>query len=278
MPLDLTTAVNAHYGRVKIGEALLRSLEEAGKNLDALSMDDLAPLEDFHSGGRAATIALAGLAGISAGMRIIDVGCGIGGPARALAHHFGCRVAGIDLTREFCSAGRLLTDRIGLADKVSLHWGNALNMPFPDYSFDVAWVQHVTMNVPDKPSMFKEIKRILRPNGVLALCEVFAGDRPVKHFPVPWARNPELSFLLPVEEVQKLLESTGFVRGQWQDVTDESVGWFRRRLAEGREQGPGRSSLVTFMGPDFPLMMANVLSNLQEARLRVARGVYRFPG
>lgn len=266
-------AVNAHYSRKDLGANILKALEQAGKDVTALTVEDLASIEEFHIGGRKPTLELARLAELSEGMRVVDVGCGIGGPARALAHYFGCEVVGVDLTEAFCAAANLLTERTGLAGKVTIRHGSALALPLEDRSVDVAWMQHVGMNIRDKAGLFDELRRVLRPGGKLALYEVFAGPRPAGYFPVPWASGPELSFLVSPEEAQKLLRKAGFRIEIWNDVTRESTVWFRAAVEKAMKEGPPPLSRAILMGPEFPIKAANVLGNLEEDRLRVVQAV-----
>jgi ubiquinone/menaquinone biosynthesis C-methylase UbiE len=266
-------AVQAHYSRKDVGAGILEALEKAGKDVNALTLDDLAPIEEFHIGGRKSTLDLARLAGLSEGIRVVDVGCGIGGPARAIAHHFGCDVVGVDLTEGFCAAAVLLNERTGLDHKVSIRRGSALDLPLDNDSVDVAWMQHVGMNIQDKAGLWREIVRVLRPQGRLALYEVFAGPAPAQHFPVPWANGPELNHLVPPTEAQRLLEAAGFRTEVWNDVTQELKAFFRAAIEKTRKHGPPPLSLAAFMGPRFPAMAANVLRSLEEDRLRVVQAV-----
>jgi len=266
-------SVNAHYDRKDLGAKILEALEKAGKDVKALTVEDLAPIEEFHIGGRKPTMELARLAELSEGMRVVDVGCGIGGPARALAHYFGCEVFGVDLIEEFCAAASLLNDCTGLGHKVTIRHGNALDLPMKDRSVDVVWMQHVGMNIRDKAGLFHELRRVLRPEGKLALYEVFAGPEPAVYFPVPWASDPELSHLVSPEEIRKPLESAGFRIEVWKDVTQASTDWFRAAMEKAMKESPPPLSRGILMGPEFPIKAANVLRNLEEDRLRVVQAI-----
>src|SRR5687767_8938331 len=147
--------VGAHCGGGGLLAKLLAGLEGAGKRVDSLSREDLAPFEEFHTRGREGTREVARLAGFSDGMRVLDVGCGIGGPARTLAAEFGCTVVGVDLVEEFVEAARELTARVGLADRVEFVQGDALELPFGEGEFDGAMLEHVTMNIQDKGRLFR---------------------------------------------------------------------------------------------------------------------------
>lgn len=267
--------VDAHYGRPGLVDSIRAALRNAGKDLDRLTIDDLEPLEEFHIGGRAATLALASAAGIRPDSTVVDLGCGIGGPARALAHRHHCRVAGLDLTRAFCEVARELTLRTHLDARIEIVRGNALAAPFRDASFDVAWMQHMSMNVPDKRALFAEARRLLRPGGTLAFYEILAGTAPLAHYPVPWARSEALSFLRSLTEIRALLESLGFAAIGWVDRTADAIGWFREVLQRVAEHGPPPLGVADLVGPEFPSMARNVRRNLEETRLVVVEAVLR---
>ena len=162
---DIHERVARHYGQAGIAEAILAALAAAGKNVERLTPDDLAPVDEFHTRGRAATVDLAKLLHLESTHRVLDVGSGIGGPSRFLAHTYECTVVGLDLTPEFCVAARVLAERTGLADRVSYRQGNALDMPFEDESFDVVWSQNAAMNIAERDRLYREMRRVLRFGG-----------------------------------------------------------------------------------------------------------------
>lgn len=166
--------MDGYWEREHLGEAILAALAAAGKDLDRLTVDDLAVTDHFHTGGKAASLRLARLVGAAPGLRVLDVGGGLGGPARMLAAEFGCRVTVVDLTESFVRAGRMLTGRLGLDDRVRHHVGDALALPFDAASFDVVWTQNSGMNIADKERMYAGFARVLRPGGLLALQEPMA--------------------------------------------------------------------------------------------------------
>jgi SAM-dependent methyltransferase len=266
--------VGEHYGRPGLGQALLDALRAAGKDPDSLTVDDLAPVDHFHTRGKEATLELARLAAIEGGARVVDVGGGIGGAARVLAQDVGCRVTVLDLTEEYCRVGEDLTRRAGLADRVAFRHGSALAMPLPDGAFDVAWTQHSSMNVPDKEGLYREIRRVLRPGARLAMHEIAAGPTQPVHFPVPWARDPAISHLRPPEMLHALLRDLGFRELAWHDQSAMSLEWFRRRAAAAATTGPPALGLHLLLGPDFGSMFANQVRNLEEDRVRVVMGVW----
>jgi SAM-dependent methyltransferase len=195
-----------HYRRRALGDVILRALKETGKDIEHLMPDDLAPVDEFHSGGRNATVRLAQLAEIDGSQRVLDVGCGIGGPSRYLASKFGCQVNGLDLTAEFVALAGMLAQRTRLADKVTYRQGNGLDLPFPDASFDVVWSQNAAMNIADRDRLYGEMRRVLRPAGRLALQDVAAGPGGEPHYPTPWASDKSISFLFPPQSTRAALE------------------------------------------------------------------------
>lgn len=266
-------AIERNYGRGGLVARTLAAIAAAGLDPDALTRDDLQPMDEFHIRGRAATRDLASLAGLSEGSRVVDVGCGIGGPARTLAAEVGCRVTGVDLTAEYCELAELLNAATGLSDRVTVRHGSALSMPFDDGTFDAAWMQHVSMNIADKARLFGEIRRVLHPGGVLALHEVYAGAVETRRYPVPWAADADIDFLVSQEEARRNIAAAGLRVVEWVDVTEKSLEWFRNMLGAQRS-GPPPALGLHLLVSDFPARAANVLRNLEEGRITVAMGVF----
>ena len=259
-----------HYGRPRLSDVLLTVLAAAGKDIDNLTPDDLAPFENLHVRGRAATRELARLAGLRPGARVLHVGCGIGGPARTLAVEYGCRVTGIDLTESYVEAGRVLTGRVGLNDAVSHHVGNALDLPFDDGSFDVVWMQHIGMNVADKGRLYREARRALRPGGKLALHEIVAGSVSPPRYPTPWASDPSTSFLVSPDRLRETLDESGFSQVEWRDDTPDTIEWARKPAYSGGLP----DALEALLGPDYRERIENIRRNLIERRIEVVQAVY----
>lgn len=270
---NTNTSIEQHYSRGKLGEAILSALKSQGKDIEALSLDDLAPVDEFHIRGREATLELAGLIELNPDMHVLDIGCGIGGPSRLLAQKFGCRVTGLDITEEYCRVAEDLTQRTGLSHLVDYRHGDALEMPFESVSFDIAWTQHVTMNIPDKPKLLSEVHRVLKPKGKLVSYEILEGNGNAFHFPVPWAGEPSISFLISETDMRQRLEETGFRLVTWNDVTQLSLNWFHQFIARARERGPSPLGLHLVMGSDAGQKLANMVRNLEEGHVRVIQAV-----
>ncbi len=266
-------AIERNYGRSGLIARTLAAIAAADLDPKALDRSDLQPLDEFHIRGRAATRDLATLAGLSEGASVVDVGCGVGGPARTLAAEVGCRVTGVDLMAEYCELAEMLTAGTGLSGRVTVRQGSALEMPFDDGAFDAAWMQHVSMNIEDKARLYREIRRVLRVGGVLALNEVYAGPMGERRYPVPWAADAGIDFLVSQEEARRTITAAGMREVQWTDVTEKSTEWFRSMLA-ARRSGPPPALGLHLLVDDFPTRAANVLRNLEEGRITVAMGVF----
>ena len=235
-----------------------------------LTPQQLGALDQFHTRGLAATTELANLAGITADMSVLDVGSGIGGPARFLAPSYGCRVTGIDLSEPFVDAARYLTRRTGQSELVSFHTASALELPFEGRRFDAVLLQHVAMNISERARLYREIERVLKPCGRFATFDVVAnGSEP--YYPVPWARTPTTSFLLTADATREAIEQAGFRTLAWQDDTETAKAWFTQQRASGPPPSP---NLGVVMGPDFAELFTNLARNLLEGRLGILTAVF----
>jgi len=271
MSNGIDEAVKTHYCRPGLAEAILAALEESGADIQRLSLEELAPIDEFHIRGRAATLELAQAAGLRSTMRVLDVGSGIGGTSRCLAKEFGCRVTGIDLTDEYCQVASMLTAKVGLDGLIDYHQGDATNLPFEDNEFDVVWTEHVAMNVPNKRRFYSEMYRVLRPGGTLAIYDVLAGSSTPVLFPVPWARTPDTSFLVSPEELRELLRDSGFTVSDWKDTTAEAREWFVNLAERIRREGFPALGFHLLMGQDFRAMAQNQGRNLEEGRISLGQ-------
>ena len=277
--MDYQQSINLNYHQDNLVTVIQQALEESGKAVASLTRDDLRFFDEFHIGGRAATRELARLARLAPGTRLLDIGCGIGGPARTLAAEFGCQVTGVELVESYYQAAVALTEWVGMSAQVQFRLGSAEALPFEDGSFDALWSQHLIMNIADKPALFREMRRVLRPGGQVALYEGFAGPLSPPYYPVPWAAGPSISFLTGQDLLRQMLADAGFQEEQWRDVTGSSLDWFQqmidRQTARRAASGPSLLGLHLLLGPTARLRMDNVRRNLAENRLTIAQAILR---
>jgi ubiquinone/menaquinone biosynthesis C-methylase UbiE len=267
---DVLDAVQDHYRVTGLTDRLKTALAVFGPGEQRLMPQQLAALDQFHSRGVAATAELAELAGITQGMSVLDVGAGIGGPARYLADTCRCTVTGIDLSPSFVEAARYLTARTGQSAAVSFEAGSALELPVADAGFDVALLQHVAMNIHERSRLYREIRRVLKDGGRFATFDVVA-QTGGPHFPLPWARSETASFLLSAEATRTAIEGAGFRVLSWRDDTEAAKAW----IAKLREAGPPPApNLGLVVGPDFPQLLGNLGRSLMEGRVGVLMAVF----
>jgi ubiquinone/menaquinone biosynthesis C-methylase UbiE len=264
---DLSTGIQRHYGSTAIVERVLTAVANSGQDASRLTVEMLYPYDQFHGRGLVATRENSAKLNLDATMRVLDVGSGVGGPARYMASTFGCRVTGIDLTDDFVAAAKELTERCGLSDKVEFRQGDALAMPFGEASFDAVSCLNVAMNIRDKTGLAREICRVLKPHGRLVWTEAVQGPEGPPHYPLPWARNPDISFLVSEAELRRAMEGARLRIVEWIDETEA----MRAVLAQaGRNPQQSASSMTAnqvILGEDFPERLKNAARNVLEQRL-----------
>jgi MPBQ/MSBQ methyltransferase len=268
-------SVEQHYRRGGLVDAIRAALRMAGKDPEHLAPADLAPIDEFHVRGRDATLELAAKLGPKPEDRVLDIGAGLGGAARLLAATYGCHVTGIDLTDEYCRAAATLAEWVGLSDRVEFRQADALDLPFGESTFDMAWTQHAAMNIPDKRRLYAEAHRVLKPGGRLALYDILQGPGGPVHFPVPWAREPAISHLVTPDELKRLLEGAGFKIVSWRDTTAAGRDWFIEMSRRIRESGLPPLSFGLLLGPEFAAMAENQRRNLEEDRILLIEAACR---
>jgi SAM-dependent methyltransferase len=266
---DTTTKVRKHYSATGLTDRIKSALATITPESQTLTVAQLAPLDQFHTRGILATAELATAAGLEPPTSVLDLGCGIGGPARYLAATFGSRVTGVDLSSSFVEAATYLTARCGLSDRVTFQVGDALRLPFENAAFDTVFLQHVAMNIEDRPALYAEVHRIMTPGGRLATYDLVLRDGDVV-YPAPWARDASTSFLLSEGDTRTALEQAGFKAVLWRDDTQIALDWFKAAMAGSP---PSTLNLGLVIGPDFPAMIGNLARNLRENRLGVLSAV-----
>lgn len=255
-------AVAQHYSRGGLERQILDVLTTTGADLEHLDPDQLAPVDEFHIGGRSATVELADQLDLRPGLRVLDVGSGLGGAARYLARQHAAEVTGLDLTMEYVQVAASLTRRAGLADLAQFRQGSATELPFPDGSFDRACMLHVGMNIADKAALFTEVRRVLVPGGIFGVYDVMRVGPGDITFPVPWAAVAATSFVAEPAYYRDLLAKAGLAVQSQRDRRDFALDFFREMRARIAQNGPPLLGLHIVMGPDAPLKIANMVDGL----------------
>jgi ubiquinone/menaquinone biosynthesis C-methylase UbiE len=270
--LDIETQVAQHYTHGRLEAALLDALRAAGKDVDALAASDLSAADEFHLGWHAVTVELAADLGLVPGLELLDLGSGIGGPARYFAEAHRCRVTGVDLTAEFVSVATALTARCRLEGRATFVQGSVLALPFEGARFDRVTLIHVGMNIEDKAGMFAEVRRVLRPGGVFLVYDIMRGDTgqadPVDlPYPMPWAATPGTSFVEAPKAYRRLLEGAGFRIERQHDRRDQVLELGRAMQAQVATHGVPPLGLHVLIGPASRERLGNVMSALEQGSL-----------
>jgi ubiquinone/menaquinone biosynthesis C-methylase UbiE len=260
---ERTADVQAHWTRPGVLARIDTALTELGHDPQKVDPEILAAVEHLHSGGLATTRDQAERITLTRESRILDVGCGTGGPARYLAQKYGCRVEGVDLTPELIETGQVLTKRCGLADRVMLQLANALDLPYPDQTFDVVWCQNVTMNIADKARFLAEVYRVLEPGGLFTSTEYSVGPGRDVIFPVPWAYDASISFLDPEDVMRAQFQTAGFRVREWTNYSDTVIRNYEQMLGSP----PSKLTNKLVFGDDTQERQRNAQRNLIERRI-----------
>lgn len=270
--------VSGHYTHGSLIEAISSALATIGKTADTVTVDDLAPVDENHIGGRRATEELLGQLGLSAQSHVLDVGCGLGGAARFVASRYGSRVTGIDLTSEYIRAGNTLCWWVGLDKHISLRQGSALAMPFPAGQFDCAYMLHVGMNIEDKEKLAAEVARVLRAGGVFGIYDVMRTAPGDLAYPVPWAATADLSAVAETERYKKALEGAGFALTAERNRHDFALAFFSdMRAKTAAAGGPPPFGLHILMGMSAPEKVQNMIDNISNDRIAPVELIARKP-
>ena len=247
--MSLEQTVSEHYSNKGLLNKMYKGLEKLGIDKNQLTQSDLSSFDEFHIGGSEGTLMLAEKLTMNASSSVLDIGCGIGGPARFLSSEFGCKVSGIDLTADFVNTGNSLTDQVGLSDKVKLIEASALNIPFADNSFDVSYMIHVGMNIADKDVLFSEAFRVTKPGGVFGIYDVMLIGNYELQYPLPWAVEEDGNAIASATDYISALIKAGFSLKHEDDKTDFANGFFEKMSASmGTSEGPPQVGLHLLMG------------------------------
>lgn len=258
--------ISAHYTRGDLLAAIQRGLKTLGKADSTVTVDDLAPVDEFHIGGRRATEELLGRLDLAPGKHVLDVGCGLAGAARFAASRYGCRVSGIDLTPEFVETAKELCRWVKLDGRISLQQGSALALPFPDRSFDGAYMLHVGMNIADKAKLCAEVGRVLKPGAAFGIFDIMRVGEGELSYPVPWATSAAESAVAEPAQYRRALEAAGFGAIAERNRHDAALAFFEQVRAKAAA-GPAPLGLHVVMGRAAPDKMRNMIDNVTKGRL-----------
>lgn len=260
---EIETGVSRHYAAYDVLSRIRAGLAEMGHDPDRISPEVLKPVDEFHIGGAEATDALLQKVNIQPDSDVLDIGSGIGGPARLIAARYHCRVTGVDLTPHFVETAQALSAMSGMADRVRFQVGSAIALPLNDASFDFALLLHVGMNIPNKAALFAEARRVLRDGGTFAIYEVMRVGGGELSFPVPWAETPDLSALATPDEYRSAAEAAGFALVAEENRREIALDFFARLQAQAVSGAPPPLGLHNLMGPTVKEKVANMIDALR---------------
>ncbi len=269
--------IHRYYSPNDLYNTIIDGLDQIGKELSRLTLDDLQPVDEFHIRGGIATKELIKLSGFTPDMHIIDVGCGVGGSTRRLCHETGCRVTGVDLSDEYIDAAERLTQLLAMQERVKFHAASALELPFEDNSFDGAWSIQMNMNVEDKLAWLKELHRVLKPGARAVLYEVCGHKNTPVYYPVPWAQDSSMSFLVPPDEFREEIEAAGFEIEVWNDKTDLAQKAFAHMTEPRGEPELPELGVHLLVGKDILTKAYNLHRNLEEERVSLIETLVTKP-
>jgi ubiquinone/menaquinone biosynthesis C-methylase UbiE len=264
---NIERTVASHYGDAGLLDRIRAGLAAAGIDQDRIDPDALAPVEEFHTGGRMATEHAVSSMDLRSDDSVLDVGCGIGGAARYIAHTVGCMVKGIDITPEYIDCAETLTRATGLNDRASFEVASALAIPCHNNTFDAALTMHVAMNIPQRPALYREIARTLKPGATLCIFDIMKGSGDPLSFPVPWAQSDDASFLTTPEEMLALLTDAGFAIRDVTDRTEFALQFFRQAMANSAGGPPPPLGIHLILGRQTGEKLGNTLRNIEAGRI-----------
>lgn len=272
---NFKNSVIYQYTRENIYETIVQRLHEQGVEKNKITREHISSVDEFHIKGAEVSLEMAKEAELSKELKVLDVGCGIGGPARMIADVFGCSVTGVDLTNEFIRTASLLSQLVGLSGKTEFIIADATELPFEDNTFDVVWTQHAQMNIEEKEKLYSEIHRVLKREGRFIYYDIFSSEKEDLKFPLPWADDSSISFLIELNDFGRLMKETGFKELLRKERTSDSIDFFETVFENNKKEGSPKIGLNIFMTEQTSLKLSNLLNNLSENKLKVQSGIYQ---
>lgn len=270
-------AIADHWGRGDIYGLIVSALHKMSKPLESLTVEDLAPVDHFHARGLPATVELADRLPIKAGQHIVDIGCGLGGPARYMAKRFQCNVSGLDITESFVEVANKLTLLLRMEQQVKIEHGDGQRLPYPDSAFDGAYTQHVTMNVADRPAFFAEAYRVLKPGASFALTEHGLGPTGNPHYPLPWSSDGSGAHLVTPSETRAILEEAGFEAIVVEDTGPKYLATYKKAIEKAEKGALPPLGIHLLMGETALQKARNAAKNIEEGRTHPIQLICRKP-
>jgi SAM-dependent methyltransferase len=270
-------AIADHWGRGDVYGLIMSAFNKMSKSLEGLTVEDLAPVDHFHARGFPATVELADRLPIKSDQHILDIGCGLGGPARYIAKRFHCTLSGIDITEPFVEAANKLTTLVRMEGQVKIRHGDGQRLPYPDSHFDGAYTQHVTMNVADRRKFFAEAYRVLKPGAFFALTEHGLGAKGNPHYPVPWSADGSVAYLVTPSETRAFLEETGFEDIVVEDTGAKYVAGYKVMIEKAERGALPPLGIHILMGETALQKMRNAARNIEEGRTHPIQLICRKP-
>lgn len=269
--------ISDHWGTGDVFGRIVAAMNTVGLSPETVTVEQLAPVDHFHARGFAATVELAEALPIKAGDHLVDIGCGIGGPARYLSKRFGCSVSGLDITEPFVEAANKLTALVGMQDRVAVVSGDGQHLPYADNLFDGGYTQHVTMNVADRARFFAEAFRVLRPGAYFALTEHGLGEKGDPYHPLPWSDDGSGAYLVTPAETVGFLKGAGFVDIAVTDTGPKYLEGYKRAIQIAEQGQASPFGLHILLGKTAPEKTRNAARNIEENRTHPVQITCRKP-
>ncbi len=266
--MDYAEKISSHYAHGNLLAAIKAGLEAQGIPTENVSVEDLGPVDEFHIGGRMASAHFLDQLEIKPSQTLLDIGCGLGGPARFAAKTYGAKVVGVDLTAEYIETGQALCELVGLSDRIELHCASALSLPFEAAQFDAAFMMHVGMNIQDKQALIAEVSRVLKPGAKFGIYDIMKTNDEELIYPVPWATTSETSWLARPEDYRAAFEANGFTIAKENNRHAFAMAFFdKMRAANAAANGPPPLGLHVLMKQSTAEKIPNMIANLAANRI-----------